>query len=70
MYLPFMQDCDIIVMTIEFAQIISTLDQRPDTTDPVPVFMDQNDAISGIEHTYQVMKHVVLIFGYEKMGQI
>ena len=38
-------------MTIEFAQIISTIDQRPDTTDPVPVFMDQNDAISGIEHT-------------------
>jgi hypothetical protein len=38
-------------MTIEFAQIISTLDQRPDTTDPVPVFMDQNDAISGIEHS-------------------
>ena len=38
-------------MTIEFAQIISTLDQRPDTTEPVPVFMDQNDAISGIEHT-------------------
>lgn len=38
-------------MTVEFAQIISTLDQRPDTTDPVPVFMDQNDAISGIEHS-------------------
>ena len=38
-------------MTIEFAQIISTIDQRPDTTEPVPVFMDQNDAISGIEHT-------------------
>ncbi len=38
-------------MTIEFAQIISTLDQRPDTTDPVPVFMDQNDAIAGIEHS-------------------
>ena len=38
-------------MTIEFAQIISTLDQRPDTTDPVPLFMDQNDAISGIEHS-------------------
>jgi len=37
-------------MTVEYAQIISTLDQRPDTTDPVPVFMDQNDAISGIEH--------------------
>jgi len=38
-------------MTIEFAQIISTKDQRPETTDPVPVFMDQNDAISGIEHS-------------------
>jgi len=38
-------------MTVEFAQIISTLDQRPKTTDPVPVFMDQNDAISGIEHS-------------------
>jgi len=37
-------------MPIEFAQIISTLDQRPETTDPVPVLMDQNDAISGIEH--------------------
>ncbi len=40
-------------MTIEFAQIISTIDQRPDTTDPVPVFMDQNDAISGIEHSIE-----------------
>ncbi len=39
------------LMAVEFAQIISTLDQRPDTTDPVPVFMDQNDAISGIEHS-------------------
>jgi len=38
-------------MGIEFAQIISTLDQRPSTTDPVPVNMDQNDAISGIEHS-------------------
>jgi len=38
-------------MTIEFAQIISTIDQRPDTTEPVPVFMDQNDAISGIQHS-------------------
>ncbi|NND85730.1 MAG: hypothetical protein HKM23_00040 [Nitrosopumilus sp.] len=38
-------------MTIEFAQIISTLDQRPNTIDPVPVFMDQNDAISGIGHS-------------------
>ena len=40
-------------MTVEFAQIISTLDQRPDTTEPVPVFMDQNDAISGIEHSIE-----------------
>ncbi len=38
-------------MAVEFAQIISTLDQRPETTDPVPLFMDQNDAISGIEHS-------------------
>ena len=38
-------------MTIEFAQIISTLDQRPNTIEPTPVFMDQNDAISGIEHS-------------------
>jgi hypothetical protein len=42
---------DIILMTVEFAQIISTLDQRPNTLEPMPVFMDQNDAISGIEHT-------------------
>jgi len=42
---------NIMIMTIEFAQIISTIDQRPDTTEPVPVFMDQNDAISGIEHS-------------------
>jgi hypothetical protein len=32
-------------MTVEFAQIISTVDQRPQTTEPVPVFMDQNDNI-------------------------
>jgi hypothetical protein len=38
-------------MPVEYAQIISTIDQRPDTTEPVPVFMDQNDAISGIEHS-------------------
>ncbi|MDH3736848.1 MAG: hypothetical protein OEQ94_07495 [Nitrosopumilus sp.] len=38
-------------MPIEFAQIISTTNQRPETTEPVPIFMDQNDAISGIEHT-------------------
>ena len=38
-------------MPCKFAQIISTLDQRPDTTEPVPVFMDQNDAIVGIGHS-------------------
>ena len=38
-------------MTVEYAQLISTQDQRPDTTDPVPVFMDHNDEISGIEHS-------------------
>ena len=38
-------------MAVEFAQIISTLDQRPTTTDPVPVFMDQNDSLVGIEHS-------------------
>ena len=40
-----------MLMTVEFAQIISTIDQRPETTEPVPVFMDQNDAIAGIEHS-------------------
>jgi len=40
-----------MTMTIEFAQIISTLDQRPDTIEPVKVTMNQNDAISGIEHS-------------------
>lgn len=40
-----------VIMTVEYAQIISTIDQRPETTEPVPVFMDQNDQISGIEHS-------------------
>ena len=40
-------------MTIEFAQIISTMDQKPETIDPVPVFMDQSDAISGIGHSME-----------------
>ncbi len=38
-------------MAVEFAQIISTQDQRPNTTDPISIFMDQNDAISGIDHS-------------------
>ncbi len=39
------------ILTIEFAQIISTADQRPETTDPVPLIMDQNDSISGVAHS-------------------
>ena len=38
-------------MPVEYAQIISTIDQRPETTEPVPVFMDHNDEIAGIEHS-------------------
>ncbi len=38
-------------MTIEYAQIISTKDQRPSTTDPVKIELDHNDHISGIEHS-------------------
>ncbi|MBL7015413.1 MAG: hypothetical protein ISR79_03500 [Nitrosopumilus sp.] len=38
-------------MPVEYAQIISTLDQRPDTINPVPVFMDKDDAIFGIGHS-------------------
>ena len=40
-------------MTVEYAQLISTQDQRPDTTDPISVSMDQNDGISGIEHSVE-----------------
>ena len=40
-------------MPIEYAQIVSTIDQRPEDTEPVPVFMDQNDQISGIEHSIE-----------------
>jgi len=47
-------------VTIEFAQIISTKDQRPDTTDPVSVLMDQNDAISGIVHTPDLLSDIVI----------
>lgn len=38
-------------MTVSFAQISSTDDQRPETTKPTIVTLNQNDAISGIEHT-------------------
>jgi hypothetical protein len=37
-------------MPIDFAQISSTIDQRPATTSPVAVIMNQNDEIRGIEH--------------------
>jgi len=40
-------------MTVEYAQIISSKDQRPSSTEPVPVLMDQNDQISGIEHSIE-----------------
>jgi len=38
-------------MTIEYAQISSSEDQRPSGTSPVLVTMNQNDEISGVEHT-------------------
>jgi len=38
-------------MPIEYAQIISTKDQRPSTTEPVKIEMNQNDQISGLEHS-------------------
>ena len=37
-------------MITDFAQISSSEDQRPDTAKPVAITMNQNDAISGIEH--------------------
>jgi len=37
-------------MITDFAQISSSEDQRPDTAEPVAITMNQNDAISGIEH--------------------
>lgn len=40
-------------MTVEYAQIISTDDQRPNTTSLVTVTMNQNDGLSGIEHTVE-----------------
>lgn len=47
-------------MPVEFAQIISTQDQRPDTTEPVKVTMNQNDAISGIEHSAQSPGDIII----------
>lgn len=39
------------IMPVEYAQIISTLDQRPDTIEPIPVFMDTDSEIVGIGHS-------------------
>ena len=38
-------------MPINYAQISSTEDQRPTTTTPTQVTLNQNDSISGIEHS-------------------
>ncbi len=38
-------------MPVDYAQISSTEDQRPTVTTPVAVTLNQNDSISGIEHT-------------------
>jgi len=38
-------------MPIDYAQISSTEDQRPTVTTPVQVTLNQNDSISGVEHS-------------------
>ncbi len=38
-------------MPIDYAQISSTEDQRPTTTTPTQITLNQNDSISGIEHS-------------------
>jgi len=40
-------------MAITYAQITSTEDQRPSGTSPVLVTLNQNDEISGIEHSVE-----------------
>jgi len=40
-------------MAITYAQITSTVDQRPSGTSPTLITMNQNDEISGIEHSTQ-----------------
>ena len=41
----------IIIMAIQYAQISSTENQRPNGTSPVLITLNQNDEISGIEHS-------------------
>jgi len=38
-------------VSVSFAQISSTEDQRPKDTKPTIITLNQNDAISGVEHT-------------------
>ncbi len=38
-------------MPVDYAQISSTEDQRPTITTPVQITLNQNDSISGIEHS-------------------
>ncbi len=40
-----------MLMPIDYAQISSTEDQRPSTTTPTQITLNQNDSISGIEHS-------------------
>ena len=40
-------------MPVDYAQITSTEDQRPTVTTPVLVELNQNDSISGIEHSVE-----------------
>jgi len=40
-------------MPVDYAQISSTEDQRPTVTTPVAVTLNQNDSISGIQHTVE-----------------
>jgi len=44
---------DRMLMTIDYAQITSTEDQRPTVTTPVQITLNQNDSISGVEHTVE-----------------
>ena len=39
------------MLIAEYVQMMSMLDQRPNTTEPVPILMDQNDAASKIWHS-------------------
>ena len=48
-------------MPIDFAQISGTRDQRPATTSPVAVIMNQNDEINGIEHSLDNPSDIVIL---------